>query len=289
MSATMKSTEKPSSKPFKKSNSNKSFKKGSKKGAVNKNLPPLAFMILDLTSKSRDARIIKITQLKFFDNGESELSHHFFSNEDVEISAEAFAHHGITAEQLKDKPKLSSFDFNAAKNILVWDGQVTRNLLSKNGITKYAPLVNLQSLARYLEDVQSPIRLNDYALKAIPKKKNMLEFQLKKAENKIHVLPEIYKHIKGQYLEKYSEDCIPFLVTVGKARNKKLALEAIKSFLEKREQIQKIKQAKAAKGNAKHKAKQAIEPTKVEVVQTNLSQANQGVKAVVVKRKKAAQ
>lgn len=271
-------------KPFKKNGIKKPFSKGQSR-APKKNLPPLAFMIFDLTDKALDALIIKITQLTVFENGETELQHHFFNNEDREISADAFAHHHITAEELKDKPKVTSFDFNVAKNIVVWDGQVTRSILAKNNITKFPPIINMHSLARYLEDIPKPIRLNDYALKANPKKRNQIEFQLKKAEKKIHVLPEIFEHLKSQYSEKYTENSPSFLVSVGKCRTKKLAMEAIKTYLAKRAEIQKNKPSQ--RGNKKHvkPQQQTTADKKVIVVNTTLSQNNQGVKAVVVKKR----
>lgn len=266
----------------------KGFKKPFVRGqsrAPKKNLPPLAFMIFDLTDKSLDALIIKITQLTMFDNGETELQHHFFNNENRPISADAFAHHQITVEDLKDKPKLSTFNFNVAQNIVVWDGQVTRSILAKNGVTKFPPIINLHSLARYLEDVPKPIRLNDYALKANPKKRHQIEFQLKKAEKKVHVLPEIYEHIKAQYLTQHTESSPSFLVTVGKCRTKKLAIEAIKSYLEKRKQLLKKKPFKNSNNHQQKPDQKPETDKKVIVVNTTLSSSNQGVKAVVVKKR----
>ena len=268
--------------PFKKTDSKA---KGLK---VNKNLPPLAFMIFDLTSKSQDARIIKITQLTVFKNGETELSHHLFNNEETPISEEAYAHHRISAEDLKDKPKLSTFDFFAAKNIVVWDGKVTRNILRKNGITKLPSIINMQALARYLDGISGAISLNSYALKANPKKKNLIEFMLKKPENKIHVMPEIYEHLKTQYLEKHTENCASFMVTVGKAQNAKAAMEAIKVFLEKRTAIEKSNKLKGGfnKTGTNNRASDAPQNDKnVIVVKTSQTQINQGVKAVVIKKR----
>ena len=254
-------------------------------GKNNKKLPPLAFMIFDLSDKSINARIVKITQLIVDNDGETDLTHHYFNNEGHPVSEEAFAHHGVSDEFLKDKPKIESYDFNVAKNIVVWDGQVTRNILHKNGVSKFPSLINLHSLARYLEDVPKPIRLNDYALQANPGNKNMIEFRLKKSENKIHVLPSILKHIEARYLEVYNENSVPFLVTAGKQRNKKGALEAIKAFLDKRETLSKAKgRFKPNKSNDQHK-KEAAPAKKVIVVNTSANQAKQGVKTVVIQKR----
>lgn len=250
-----------------------------------KNLPPLAFMIFDLTSKSQDARIIKITQLTVFNNGETELSHHLFNNEETPISEEAYAHHRLSAEDLKDKPKLSTFDFFVAKNIVVWDGKVTRNILRKHGITQFPSTINMQALARHIEGIPGAISLNSYALKASPKRKNIIEFMLKKPENKIHVMPEIYEHLKTQYLAKYDENSPAFLVTIGKCRTQKDALAAIKVFLEKRKIMQKAKQNKGrGKPHVKVNNQSQKPATEKKVIVINTS-TNQGVKAVVVKKR----
>lgn len=263
-------------------NTKRTFKK--KPG---KNLPPLAFLVLDLTDKSLDAKIIKISQLIVHANGETELSYHLFNNGEQPISDQAYKYHKITAEMLKDKPDVSTFNFNQARNIVVWDGQVTRNILRKNGVKKFAPIINLHSLARYLEKVPEPIRLNDYALKVSPNKRNMLEFKLQKPENKVLVLPEIYKFISDKYLEVHTENSAGFLVAVGRSHNKKKFNESIKQYLAKREEFR-------AKNVGKNKPKdEATKPAeeapkkKIIVVAASQSQTKQGVKKVtIVKRKK---
>lgn len=201
-------------------------------------LPPLAFLILDLTSKSSEARIIRITQLLVHSDGDTTYSEHLFNAGDQEISEEAAEYHKLTVEQLKDKPSADTFNFEQAQNIVVWDGQVSRKIFKYNNIKKYSSLINMQSLARYLRDIPHPIKMNDYALETLPERKNILEFKLQKPENKVIVMPEIFQHLKGLYKQRYDEDRISFLIAVSRAPNKDKALEAIAQYLKKRKEYE---------------------------------------------------
>lgn len=279
MNTVAKNTDKKATKSFK---PKKTFNpKFAKKKPID-NRPPLAIMVFDLTSRATDAKIIRIFQLIVHEDGETEASSHLFNNGTHAISEEAFKYHGINADDLADKPDASTFDFCQAKNVVVWDGQVTRSIFRHNKITKFSPLINLHALARYLEPIQNSISLNKYALKANPARKHILEFQLKKIENKVIALHDIYKHICLKYKEVHDENRPAFLVALGKTPDKKKFLATIDAYMKKRQEIQ---------ARIKHKPsdeKSTEQPTKkVIVVNASQGQSKQGVKAVVVvKRKK---
>lgn len=205
----------------------------------NDHLPLYAFLIMDLTDLSRHAKIIRITQLLLHKDGETELTQHLFNNEDVEISDVAAKYHGITAEQLKGKPSISTFNFFAAQNIIVWDGKVSGQLLRVNGVKKTAPIINLQSLARYTEPDARPISLYNYAKKEITAKRHVLEFLMQKNENKATILRFAFDHIQTLYLKLYGADTPSFLASVGSCKSKKEAIERIKKFLDYRDRLNK--------------------------------------------------
>lgn len=208
---------------------------------VDPNLPPYAFMIIDLTDKSREAKIIRITQLLVHKDGETELTQQLFNNNGVAISDEAYKYHGISADDLKDKPNLDTFNFHAAKNIVVWDGKVSTQLLRGNGIKKTAPIINLQSLARYSEPVPKPISLYNYAKKSLVNKKHVIEFLMQKTENKVTVLQHTFDHISNVYLRLHGVNSAAFLAVVGSCKNKKESEERIKKFLEVKGKMDKSK------------------------------------------------
>lgn len=201
----------------------------------------LSFMVLDLTGKTTVDKIIRINQILVDKEGNTTYSEHLFSNGDTPINEEAASYHGITQEMLLNKPELSidSFNFKQAKNIVVWDGKVTQTLFKRNNINEYSPIINLQALARYLEVEPKPIKLIDYAVKCLAHKKFQVELMLRKPNNKIKVLPEIFDSLKRSYKDLYGEDKVSFLVTVGKANNKKTALASINAYLEKKEVLRK--------------------------------------------------
>lgn len=201
-------------------------------------LPLFAFLILDLTDLNIGAKIIRITQLLVHTDGETSYSEHLFNPGDQEISEKAAQYHKLTKEMLQDKPDVKTFNFEQAQNLVVWDGQVTRNILRHNGIKKYSSLINMHSLARYLYLTPSPIKMNDFAMTAMPDRKNVLEFKLQKPENKVTVMPDILKYLKSEYKKRFDEDRISFLVAVGRSPNKEKALETIDKFLKKRKTME---------------------------------------------------
>lgn len=266
MNTAVKETQK---KPYKSLNNNgkqgfaqrgkKPFNKAVQKKKVDQNKPPYAFVILDLNDKSIDAKIIRVAQLLVHKDGETTFTESYFNCGDKTISEEAASYHHINEAQIKDKPDISTFDFTQAQNLVVWDGQVTRNIFKHNDIKKYSPLINLHSLARYLEDVPKPIKMNNYALKIMPERKTILEFKLQKPENKVEVMPQILDHIKAQYKARYDEDRTAFLVTVGRSLNKANALKQIETYLTKRKELE----AKFQKNRkTENKAEQAPEAGK---------------------------
>lgn len=231
-----------------KNNRNNKFKHpksiGNKQKAALEPAFEFAFLIIDLTGKTTTDKIIRINQILVDKNGDSTYSQHLFGNGNTPITQEAFGYHGITESMLAGKPILTaeSFDFKQAKNIVVWDGKVTQTLLKRNNIASFSPIINLQALARYLEVEPKPIRLNDYALKSLSHKKYQVELMLRKPENKIKVLPEIFDYLQKRYNECYNESKVSFLVTVGKAPNKKIALASIATYMEKKEALNKQKE-----------------------------------------------
>ena len=220
----------------------------------------LSFMVLDLTGKTTADKIIRINQILVDKEGNTTYSEHLFSNGDTPINEEAASYHGITQEMLLNKPELSvdSFNFKQAKNIVVWDGKVTQTLFNRNNINEYSPIINLQALARYLEVEPKPIRLIDYAVKCLAHKKFQVELMLRKPNNKIKVLPEIFNSLKRSYKDLYGEDKVSFLVTVGKANNKKTALASINSYLEKKEVLRKQREEYLKKHPLKNETKTDI-------------------------------
>lgn len=220
----------------------------------------LSFMVLDLTGKTTADKIIRINQILMDKEGNTTYSEHLFSNGDTPINEEAASYHGITQEMLLNKPELSvdSFNFKQAKNIVVWDGKVTQTLFKRNNINEYSPIINLQALARYLEVEPKPIRLIDYAVKCLAHKKFQVELMLRKPNNKIKVLPEIFDSLKRSYKDLYGEDKVSFLVTVGKANNKKTALASINSYLEKKEVLRKQREEYLKKHPSKNETKTDI-------------------------------
>lgn len=220
----------------------------------------LSFMVLDLTGKTTADKIIRINQILVDKEGNTNYSEHLFSNGDTPINEEAASYHGITQEMLLNKPELSvdSFNFKQAKNIVVWDGKVTQTLFKRNNINEYSPIINLQALARYLEVEPKPIRLIDYAVKCLAHKKFQVELMLRKPNNKIKVLPEIFDSLKRSYKDLYGEDKVSFLVTVGKANNKKTALASINSYLEKKEVLRKQREEYLKKHPSKNETKTDI-------------------------------
>lgn len=201
----------------------------------NENLPPYAFLIMDLTDLSRHAKIIRITQLLLHKDGETELTQHLFNNEDVEISDVAAKYHGITAEQLKGKPSISTFNFFAAQNIIVWDGKVSGQLLGVNGVKKTAPIINLQSLARYTEPDARPISLYNYAKKEITAKRHVLEFLMQKNENKATILRFAFDHIQTLYLKSHGVNSADLLEAVGLCETKKESINCINKYLSEKQ------------------------------------------------------
>lgn len=206
-------------------------KPAGKKGVTLPTRPPMAFAILDLTSKLPDAKIIKVSQIIVHPDGEKELSEHLFSNGDTPISAEATQYHGITAADLVGKPDVSTFDFSVARHLVVWDGKVIYRALKNNGVEKIPSIINMHALARYLEDEPKPIRLIDYALKANPTATHTLAFRLKKAENKIGIMISVYNFIKDEYEKKYKLNSNSFLTLVGRSKNKAAFNASVENFL----------------------------------------------------------
>lgn len=248
----------------------------SKKPDQTKMLPLLAFLSFDLTSKSIKAKIIRISQILIDRDGQQHFSEHYFNNNRVEISSEAYAYHGISAEMLRDKPKLSSktFNFNCAKNIVVWDGKVSKTLLRNNDIIGYSSVINLHSLARYLEVDSRPIRLNDYALKNIPHKKFQLEISLRKPENKVKVLVDVFDHLRQAYLKQYGVDKTSFLVVVGKSPTKKEALVNIDAYLKIKDHHEKTKSDYLKNTNA-IKTNEVVETgNKRKIIVVNMNKKN---------------
>ena len=199
-----------------------------------KMLPPLAFLSFELTSKSLSAKIIRITQILIDNEGKQHLSEHYFNNGKAVIDEDAKAYHGISEEMLKDKPTLSSstFNFKCARNIVVWDGKVTKALLKNNGIIGYSRVINMHLLARHLVGELKPIRLSDFALTNLPHKKNQLEILLRKPENKVKVLVNVFDHLSQVCLDRYGVKKPSFLAVIGNSKNKKEALLSIKAYLD---------------------------------------------------------
>lgn len=207
----------------------------------NENLPPYAFLIMDLTDKSLDARIIRITQLLVHKDGEVELTQQMFGNTDAKICNEAFKYHGISAEELKNKPKINKFNFFAAQNIIVWDGKVSTHLLRSNGIKTTSPIINLHSLVRYSEPTPKPISLYNYAKKALTNKRNFIEFLMQKNENKVKVLQYVFEHISDLYLKSHGVNSPDLLESVGLCKTKKDSIDCINKYLANMKQLSKAR------------------------------------------------
>lgn len=251
-----------------------------KKNAKPKKAYSLAFLVLDLTGSSTSDEIIKVTQTLIAHDGSATTTKHLFRNTEYPISLEAFEYHGLSEFHLKEMHPLTNenFNFTLAENIVVWDGKVTKALFKNNGITKYSPIINLHALARYLEHEPKPIRLNDYALKALSQKKLQVEVLLRNPENKIKVLPEILEFLSKEYQEKFGENRNSFLVIVGKAHNKKNAMSDIATYLKKRDAIQ----SRISQFKRKIEATEAEKPVKNEgrkVIQVVIKQNTETTKA----------
>lgn len=214
------------------------------KAKESENLPPYAFLIMDLTGKSLDAKIIRITQLLLHKDGETEVTQHLFNNQNTAISDEAFKYHGIKAEDLQDKPSINTFNFFNAQNIVVWDGKVSTQLLRTNGVKKTAPIINLQSLARYSEPEPKPISLYNYAKKALTSKRHVISFLMQKNENKASVLRFVFEHLTDLYLKLHGVNSASFLASVGSCKTKKESIERIQKYLAYRERLNKTNKGK---------------------------------------------
>lgn len=253
-------------------------------------LPPFAFLSFDLTSRSMGAKIIRISQILIDSKGQQHFSEHLFNNDGVAISEDVQEYLGLTESTLKNKPLLTSktFDFKCAKNIVVWDGMVTKALLKNNGIIGYSPVINLHSLARYLEDVPKPISLKNFVLNNIPHKKIQLEILLRKPENKVKVLVDVYESLSQAYLNKYGVNKPSFLVVVGKSTNKKKALSNISAYLEIWAQENRTNNDYLKNPNEPLSGKFITDPgNKRKVISVNLGKSNDlnAAKKVVVKKK----
>lgn len=218
---------------------------------VNKNakvvkpiLPLYCFTSLELSSKKLSAAIIKINQL-VGDGISCAPASALFSNNGKEISEEAFNYHKISADMLSDKPVAADFNFNKTQFLVFWDGEVARHLLRTNKVKKYAPIINLHTLARYLKDPAKPIKLVNYAKEVLPQKRLQLEIKMRNPNSKIDVLPDILAHIQSKYLDKYGDNSPRFLSVLSRAKSRQDFEERLNKFLE----IKKVLDERASKSN----------------------------------------
>lgn len=233
-------------KGFKPKNSKSTGKKPVNKNAkVEKPVLPLyRFTSLELSSKKLSAAIIKINQL-VGDGTTCEPASALFSNNGKEISEEAFKYHKISADMISDKPVAADFNFNNTQFLVFWDGEVARHLLRTNKVKKYSPIINLHTLARYLNEPAKPIKLVNYAKEVLPQKRLQLEIKMRNPNSKIDVLPDILKHIQSKYLDKYGDNSPRFLSVLSRAKSRQDFEERLNKFLE----IKKVLDERAAKSN----------------------------------------
>lgn len=250
-------------------------------------LPLYNFMSLELSSKKNSAAIIKINQLVGDDNKLTPATS-LFSNNGKEISDEALSYHKISAEMVANKPVVSEFDFNNTQFLVFWDGEVARNLLRTNKVKKYAPIINLQTLARHLNVIAKPIKLIDYAKEALPQKRLQLEIKMRNPNSKIDVLPDILDYIKRKYLAKFGDDSPRFLSVLSRAKNGKDFEERLNKYIAIRDELAE-KAAKSNKGKKPTDAPKTDATTSAKkVINVTMglnSNKNNTIKVAIVKRK----
>lgn len=276
---------------------NKKFaaKKGGKKPQKKPlpKLPLLNFISFELTSRKKSAAIIKINQLSSNAEGKLGFESFLFSNSGKEISEEAHSYHKITEAMLDGKPLVADHNFNKTQFIVFWDGEVARHLLRTNKVKKYAPIINLQTLARYLNDPPKPIKLIDYAKLVLPQKRLQLEIIMRNPNSKIEVLPNILQALQDKYLAKFGDNSHRFLSVMSRSKSRKDFDERLKKYMEIRKELD----AKAAKFN---KGKNKVTETQPsdnlvngkKVINVTLSSSNgiknpnNTIKVEIIKRKR---
>ncbi|MCP0917782.1 hypothetical protein MUB04_14700 [Acinetobacter indicus] len=158
------------------------------------------------------------------------------NNDGVEISADAQAYHGITAEMVADAPLAKDVSLPNYGYIALWDGFVGNILLNTNNVAiRKGSLIDLHKLLRFTkEHVSHRISLKKAALEATQDSltPETVEGFLASSENKVLLLPVIMEYIRNLYKAKYGITDLGALARLSRQSCKKTFLETMKRVQE---------------------------------------------------------
>ena len=154
------------------------------------------------------------------------------NNNGVEISAEAQAHHGITAEMVADAPLAKDVTLPTYGYLVLWDGFVANILFNTNGVqVRRDSLVDLHKLLRFTKEHASHrITLKKAAIEATQDSltPEQVEGFLATSQNKVMLLPIIMDYIRGIYKTKYGIEDLGALARLSRQATKKAFQETLK-------------------------------------------------------------
>lgn len=176
------------------------------------------------------------------------------NNNGVEISAEAQAYHGITAEMVADAPLAKDVTLPTYGYLALYDGFVGNILLNTNEVqVRRGSLVDLHKLLRYTKEHASHrISLKKAAIEATQGSLTIeqVESFLASSQNKVMLLPIIMDYITGIYSSKYGITDLSALARLSRQTTKKAFLDTLKRIQEnssRKKAIQKKRNNKNAK------------------------------------------
>lgn len=175
------------------------------------------------------------------------------NNDGVEISAEAQAYHGITAEMVADAPLAKDVSLPSYGFIALWEGFIGNILLNTNKVSvRKGSLVDLHKLLRFTKEHASHrITLKNAAIEATKGSltAEQVEAFIASSQNKVMLLPIIMEYIRGIYASKYGITDLSSLARLSRQTTKKAFLETMKRIqdnLRKKEAQNKRKRTKTA-------------------------------------------
>lgn len=189
------------------------------------------------------------------------------NNDGVEISAEAQAYHGITAEMVADAPLAKDVTLPTYGYIALWDGFVGNILLNTNKVpVRKGSLVDLHKLLRFTKEHASHrITLKKAAIEATQDSLSpeQIEGFLASPQNKVMLLPIIMDYIRNLYSTKFGITDLGSLSRLSRQANKKAFQETLKRIQEH---------------NARKKAVQAKRKNKTGKRPMNRNRPDNGIK-----------
>lgn len=158
------------------------------------------------------------------------------NNNGVEISAEAQAYHGITAEMVADAPLAKDVTLPTYGYLALYDGFVGNILLNTNEVqVRRGSLVDLHKLLRFTKEHASHrITLKKAAIEATQDSltPEQVEGFLASSQNKVMLLPIIMDYIRAIYKSKYGIEDLGALARLSRQTTKKAFLETLKRIQE---------------------------------------------------------